>query len=370
MTEKLQKVLARAGFGSRRELEEWITGGRVSVNGKIATLGDRVGEQDVVRVDGHIIHRTRLRPVRRRVLMYHKPVGEVCTRSDPEGRPTVFDNLPRVTNGRWVAVGRLDINTSGLLLLTTDGELAFRLMHPSSELEREYAVRVLGEVSPETIEKLRTGVMLEDGEASFDEIVDGGGDGANHWYRVVLREGRNREVRRLWESQGVKVSRLIRVRYGNVTLPRFLRVGKWADLKDPGVLELARLAGLEAPSETAPTARKSDHTPERNPERSAERKSERGAERKPERGAERKSERGAERKSERGAERKPGRGVERKPERGAERKSGRRAEREPERAPARTGSATARKPRPQGKAPSPGKPQTAKRPRSSGPRQR
>lgn len=252
ITEKLQKVLARSGFGSRRELEEWITAGRVSVNGKIATLGDRVGEQDVIRVDGHVVSRTRLRPVRRRVLMYHKPVGEVCTRSDPEGRPTVFDKLPRVANARWITVGRLDINTSGLLLLTTDGDLAFRLMHPSAEVEREYAVRVLGEVSPETLERLRTGVMLEDGEANFDAIVDGGGDGANHWYRVMLREGRNREVRRLWESQGVTVSRLIRVRYGNVTLPRFLRVGHWADLKDPGLKTLVELAGLKPQAEDSP----------------------------------------------------------------------------------------------------------------------
>jgi 23S rRNA pseudouridine2605 synthase len=254
MTEKLQKVLARIGLGSRRELEEWIAAGRASVNGKISKLGDRVGESDVIRVDGRVIHRTRLRPVSRRVLMYHKPVGEVCTRSDPEGRPTIFDRLPRLTNARWVAVGRLDINTSGLLLLTNDGELANKLMHPSTELEREYAVRVLGSVAPEVLERLHTGVMLEDGEAHFDEIVDGGGEGANHWYRVVLREGRNREVRRLWESQGVTVSRLIRVRYGNATLPRFLRIGHWADLGAGGMGELARLAGL-APEVEEPEGR-------------------------------------------------------------------------------------------------------------------
>jgi 23S rRNA pseudouridine2605 synthase len=245
MTEKLQKVLARAGLGSRRELEEWIAAGRVSVNGKIATLGDRVGEQDVIRVDGQVIGRARLAPVRRRVLMYHKPVGEVCTRSDPDGRPTVFANLPRINNGRWVTVGRLDINTSGLLLLTNDGELAFKLMHPSTQLEREYAVRVIGEVSDDKLERLRTGVTLEDGEAHFDQLVDAGGEGANHWYHVVLREGRNREVRRLWESQGATVSRLIRVRYGNVTLPRFLRPGQFTDLKDPGLAGLVQLAGLK-----------------------------------------------------------------------------------------------------------------------------
>lgn len=243
-SEKLQKVLARAGFGSRRELEEWIAAGRVSVNGKLATLGDRVTEADLIRVDGRIVRGTRLQPPRARVLIYHKPAGEVATRSDPEGRPTIFDHLPRLTNGRWIAVGRLDLNTSGLLLLTSDGELANRLMHPSSEVEREYAVRVLGEVAPEVLERLRNGVPLDDGEARFDAIEDAGGEGANHWYHVILREGRNREVRRLWESQGVTVSRLIRVRYGNVTLPRWLRPGRCEDLNEAGVDALMALVGL------------------------------------------------------------------------------------------------------------------------------
>jgi 23S rRNA pseudouridine2605 synthase len=246
MNEKLQKVLARAGFASRRELEEWIAAGRVSVNGKIATLGERVGEHDIIRVDGRVVQRARLAPRQRRVLIYHKPLGEVCTRSDPERRPTIFDNLPRLTNGRWITIGRLDINTSGLLLLTNDGELANRLMHPSSEIEREYAVRVLGEISKETLERLRSGVQLEDGEAHFDRLVDAGGEGANHWYHVTLREGRNREVRRLWESQGVAVSRLTRVRYGNVTLPRSVRPGRFADLKGPDLEGLLALVGLRS----------------------------------------------------------------------------------------------------------------------------
>jgi 23S rRNA pseudouridine2605 synthase len=251
MNEKLQKVLARAGFASRRELEEWIAAGRISVNGKIATLGDRVGEQDVIRVDGRVVQRARLVPRERRVLIYHKPLGEVCTRSDPEGRPTIFDNLPRLTNGRWITIGRLDINTSGLLLVTNDGELANRLMHPSSEIEREYAVRVLGEVLPETLERLRSGVQLEDGEAHFDRLVDAGGEGANHWYHVTLREGRNREVRRLWESQGIAVSRLTRVRYGNILLPRAVRPGRFADVKGPELDALLALVGLRR--ETAPS---------------------------------------------------------------------------------------------------------------------
>lgn len=257
-TEKLQKVLARAGFGSRRELEAWIAQGRVSINGKVATLGDRVSEKDVIRVDGTIVPREKVAGGRRRVLMYHKPVGEVSSRSDPEGRPTVFDHLPNLRNGRWIAVGRLDINTSGLLLFTSDGELAHRLMHPSSQVEREYAVRVLGEVPPEMIKRLQEGVELEDGKAHFDSIVDAGGEGANHWYHVTLLEGRNREVRRLWESQGVVVSRLSRVRYGPVTLPRWLRDGKFDDVPAHQLQALLELVGMaEAKEEkSAPRGRR------------------------------------------------------------------------------------------------------------------
>lgn len=251
MNEKLQKVLARIGLGSRRELEQWISDGRVSVNGKVATLGDRVGPGDVVRVDGHVIGQAALRGPERRVLVYHKPLGEVCTRSDPEKRPTIFEKLPPLRHGRWVAVGRLDVNTTGVILLTTDGELANRLMHPSSNIEREYAVRVFGEVSPEVIQKLRDGVMLDDGPARFDGIIDVGGDGANHWYHVILHEGRNREVRRLWESQGVTVSRLIRVRYGPVQLGRRLRPGRYEELEGESLQALLQQVGLARPKARA-----------------------------------------------------------------------------------------------------------------------
>lgn len=247
MTEKLQKVLARVGLGSRRELEQRISEGRVSVNGKVATLGDRVGPGDVVRVDGHVIGQAAMQGPERRVLVYHKPLGEVCTRSDPEKRPTIYEKMPPVRNGRWVAVGRLDVNTTGVILLTTDGELANRLMHPSSTVEREYAVRVFGEVSPEVIQKLRDGVMLEDGPAHFDNLYDAGGDGANHWYHVTLREGRNREVRRLWEAAGCQVSRLIRIRYGNIELGRRLYTGNWRPLSEDEQKTLMAQAGLTPP---------------------------------------------------------------------------------------------------------------------------
>lgn len=245
MSEKLQKVLARAGYGSRREVEEWIREGRISVNGKICQIGERVSDSDTIRIDGKVVSKTRLQSKRTRVLIYHKPVGEVTSRDDEEGRATVFDNLPRIVNGRWIVVGRLDLNTSGLLLFTTDGELANRLMHPSYTIEREYAVRVLGEVEPEVIQKLTDGVELEDGSARFTRIVDGGGEGANHWFHVTLEEGRNREVRRLWESQGVTVSRLVRVRYGPITLPRWLRPGRWEELDEAQVSLLRQCVGLE-----------------------------------------------------------------------------------------------------------------------------
>lgn len=230
MSEKLQKVLARSGHGSRRELEAKIAAGRVSVNGQVATLGERIDADAKVRIDGHEVTIKPPEDVVCRVLMYHKPEGELCTRKDPEGRPTVYDRLPRVQGARWVAVGRLDVNTSGLLLFTTDGELANRLMHPGSQIEREYAVRVFGEVTDVMIRKLLKGVQLEDGPAAFKEIKRGGGEGMNQWYRVVLTEGRNREVRRLWESQGVTVSRLMRVRYGNIRLEQGLPQSGWGEL--------------------------------------------------------------------------------------------------------------------------------------------
>jgi len=242
--EKLQKVLARAGYGSRRELEEWIKAGRVKVNNQVATLGDRVADTDRISVDGKPVQQARLKERRSRVLIYHKPIGEICTRSDPEGRDTIFNHLPKLASGRWITIGRLDLNTSGLLLITTDGDLANRMMHPSHQVEREYAVRVLGEVTADTIKNLKEGVELDDGPAHFDVVAKAGGDGANQWYHVILREGRNREVRRLWESQGVQVSRLMRVRYGTVTLPRGQKPGRWEDLPDDDVNALRKNVGL------------------------------------------------------------------------------------------------------------------------------
>lgn len=248
MDEKIQKVLARAGYGSRREIEAWIEQGRIKVNLQLAKLGDRIGPKDRIFLDGKPL-RIQYAP-KLRVIAYHKPVGEVCTRQDPEGRPTIFDQLPRIKTARWIAVGRLDINTSGLLLLTTDGELANRLMHPSSEIEREYAVRVLGTITPENLQQLQSGVMLEDGMGHFDRILDSGGDGRNHWYHVVLREGRNREVRRLWEAVGMKVSRLIRIRYANIELGRGLRPGKYRDLEAGELQLLLQEVGMSLPGKT------------------------------------------------------------------------------------------------------------------------
>ncbi|MGL4616597.1 MAG: 23S rRNA pseudouridine(2605) synthase RluB [Shewanella sp.] len=250
MSEKLQKVLARAGHGSRREMEAWIAAGRVSIDGVIANLGDRIEADAKVRIDGRAISLKSADDVICRVLAYHKPEGEICSRKDPEGRPTVFDRLPKVRDSRWVAVGRLDINTSGLLLFTSDGELANRLMHPSNEVEREYAVRTFGEVAEATVQRLRTGVMLEDGPAQFDSIKAAGGEGMNQWWHVCLREGRNREVRRLWESQEVQVSRLIRIRYGMVELPKSLPRGGWIELPIEQVNYLRQLAGLEPETRT------------------------------------------------------------------------------------------------------------------------
>lgn len=241
MSEKLQKVLARAGLGSRRELEGWIEAGRVSVNGKKSTLGDRVEHEDIIRVDGHIVRTKAPEEMVRRVIAYHKPVGEVCSRNDPDGRPTVFDNLPRLTGMRWVQIGRLDINTSGLLLFTTDGELAHRLMHPSNGFVREYAVRVRGELTDDKRKALLAGVMLEDGISKFDTVVDAGGaeEATNHWYKVSLTGGKYREVRRLFESQELEVARLIRIRFANVTLSPQLKAGRWMDLAPELVQSLA-----------------------------------------------------------------------------------------------------------------------------------
>lgn len=246
MSEKLQKVLARAGHGSRREVETLIQQGRVSVDGKVATLGDRVELNPAlkIRVDGRVVSIKESTEAVCRVLAYYKPEGELCTRSDPEGRPTVFDRLPKLRGARWVAVGRLDVNTSGLLLFTTDGELANRLMHPSREVEREYAVRVFGQVDDEKIKQLSRGVQLEDGPAAFRTLRYQGGEGINQWYNVTLTEGRNREVRRLWEAVGVQVSRLIRVRYGDINLPKGLPRGGWSEMDLNAINYLRELVEL------------------------------------------------------------------------------------------------------------------------------
>lgn len=250
--EKLQKVLARSGQGSRREIEAMISANRVSVDGKIATLGDRIDVHSgvKVRIDGHIVNLTQAQKEVCRVLMYYKPEGELCTRNDPEERATVFDRLPRLTGSRWIAVGRLDINTSGLLLFTTDGELANRLMHPSREVEREYSVRVFGQVDDAMLHRLRKGVQLEDGPANFKSIKSVGGTGLNQWFDVTLMEGRNREVRRLWESQNIQVSRLIRIRYGNIKLMKSLPRGGWQEMDLENVNYLRELVGLEPETET------------------------------------------------------------------------------------------------------------------------
>jgi len=243
--ERVHKALARLGFASRREIERWVEQGRIRINGKPAQAGDQVSPGDRVEFNGKRIVIREVPENRARVILYNKPEGEICTRRDEEGRPTVFAHLPKVAGGRWVGIGRLDINTSGLLLFTTHGELANRMMHPSHEIEREYAVRVSGKVDDDMLLRLKTGVTLDDGPARFDAIVDAGGQGFNHWYHVVLREGRNREVRRLWDAVGVQVSRLIRVRYGAIVLPRDLRQGKTVELDADAVVQLGALVGLE-----------------------------------------------------------------------------------------------------------------------------
>ena len=250
--EKLQKVLARAGIGSRREMERVIAQGRVLVNGMRATLGDRVEFSDRIEVDRKRIKLTANEEKNVKVLLYNKPEGEICTRSDPEGRPTVFDHLPQLSGERWIAVGRLDFNTSGLLLFTTDGELANSLMHPSSKIDREYLVRIQGKVDDDMKARLVEGIALEDGTARFTDIVDGAGSGQNHWFYCVVMEGRNREVRRLWESQGVKVSHLKRVRFGNIFIPSHVRVGQWTDLNVKEIKDLCVTAKVEMTGNTQP----------------------------------------------------------------------------------------------------------------------
>ena len=246
--ERLHKVLAQAGVGSRRDMEEWIAAGRVSVNGEMAQIGQLVLPTDRVKVNGRLVNLRASAGRAARVLLYHKPEGEIVSRDDPDGRPSVFNALPRMRGSRWIAVGRLDFNTSGLLLFTTSGELANRLMHPGTQLVREYAVRVLGELGDDARRRLLEGVPLEDGPASFDSLVDAGGEGANRWVHVTLFEGRNREVRRLFEAVGCTVSRLIRVRYGPFVLPPRLKRGRCQELTETEVRRLEKLlAGGETP---------------------------------------------------------------------------------------------------------------------------
>ncbi len=242
--QRIQKYLASQGAGSRRQIDALLQQGRISVNGKIARPGDQVEGREKIAIDGKLL-RLQRQSGRGKILLYHKPVGQVCTRDDPEGRDDVFRHLPGLRQGRWISVGRLDINTSGLLLFTTDGELANRLMHPSFEVEREYAVRVHGDVTPDMLQQLRDGVELDDGPAHFETIVDAGGTGRNHWYHVVLREGRNREVRRLWEAVGVEVSRLVRVRYERFNLPRWLKPGRYRFVDEDEVRRTRARLGLK-----------------------------------------------------------------------------------------------------------------------------
>lgn len=236
-TFKLQKLLAQKGLGSRREMEALIAAGEVSVNGKVAIVGDRVGPEDVVRIGKRVI-RLNLEESLPKVLLYHKPEGEIVSRDDPEGRPSVFDKLPHLRSSKWIAIGRLDFNTSGLLIFTADGVLANRLMHPRFEMEREYAVRILGELTAEQMKQLTTGIELEDGVAAFSYLAEQGGEGINHWYRVILKEGKNREVRRMFEAIGLTVSRLMRVRFGPINLPPRIKRGQWLELDEKETRQL------------------------------------------------------------------------------------------------------------------------------------
>lgn len=247
-SQKLQKVLAQAGLGSRRAMEEIIKSGKVKVNGAVATLGSRVTTEDLIQVGRRQIKfkvTTRLP----RVILYHKPEGEIVSRDDPAGRRSVFENLPVIRSAKWLAIGRLDFNTGGLLIFTTSGELANRLMHPRFEVEREYAVRLFGALSPAQIAELKKGVRLSDGDARFEQVDDQGGEGRNRWYRVMLKEGRNRIVRRMFEALGIQVSRLMRVRFGMVGLPPRLKRGTWVELKEADIKMLLDWVGSPAPED-------------------------------------------------------------------------------------------------------------------------
>lgn len=252
--ERLHKLLAQSGIGSRREMEELIAAGRISVNGEVARVGQTASQGDRVKVNGKLVQ-LRFSDRLPRVIIYHKPEGEIVSRNDPDHRPNVFTSMPRISSGRWVAVGRLDFNTSGLLLLTTSGDLANRLMHPRYQLVREYAVRILGEISDEVRRRLLDGVELDDGPAQFASFQDAGGEGANRWYRVSIFEGRNREVRRMFEAVGVFVSRLMRVRYGPFALPPALKRGQVLELSDAEVKKLLADFGMANPEAGRPARR-------------------------------------------------------------------------------------------------------------------
>ena len=249
--ERIQKVLSRAGLGSRREIERWIEEGKLIVNGKVASLGDRLVQNDRLQIKGRNVQWEKYSEQPTRVLIYHKPTGEVVTRRDPEGRPVIFTQLPKLQIGRWVSIGRLDINSQGLLLVTNNGELAHRLMHPSTEIQREYAVRIFGNVSDETLDRLKKGVKLEDGDARFDEVKFSGGEGINKWYHVTVSEGRNRLVRRLWDSQDVVVNRLMRVRYGPVVLPERLKARTFYELDEKEISQLMQFVDMKVEKSTA-----------------------------------------------------------------------------------------------------------------------
>jgi 23S rRNA pseudouridine2605 synthase len=340
---KLQKVLAQAGIGSRRDMEQLIVDGQITVNGQAAHIGQRIAFGDQIKVAGRPI-KYRIAPPQTRVLAYHKPVGEVVTNDDPQNRPTVFRKLPRLANGKWQSIGRLDINTEGLLLFTNSGDLANQLMHPRFGVEREYAVRVLGTLEDDARQRLISGVEIASVPASFRSIEDGGGEGVNRWYRVVITEGRNREVRKLFDAVGLTVNRLIRIRYGCVVLPRGLKRGVWIDLEDRDVRALRQIAGLREPQarsanveevarpirpQRGPRDRGGKRGPERGPERNAERNAERPGV--VERGPDRSVDRGPQRHVARGADRGPGAGADRGPGTGPDR--GPAADRGPDRGP-------------------------------------
>ncbi|MEM7765301.1 MAG: 23S rRNA pseudouridine(2605) synthase RluB [Pseudomonadota bacterium] len=247
MADRAQKVLAAAGYGSRRQIERWIADGKLKINGQVATLGATLEGDEKIELDGKPVSVRASQTARHRHILYHKPIGEICSRNDPEGRKTIFDSLPKPGLKRWISVGRLDIATSGLLLLTTDGELANRLMHPSYEVSRHYAVRVMGKPDETALARLTSGVMLDDGEARFEELRATGGQGANQWFEVSLNEGRNREVRRLWEAIECKVSRLIRTAYGPISLPPNVAKGQYRELNFTEIKKLYTTVGLKAP---------------------------------------------------------------------------------------------------------------------------